>query len=76
MPHDLNHYMREAIKLSRGSAAQGGGPFAAIIVKDEQIISKATNSVTQNNDPTAHAEINAIRRACFAFKFPTAEKKA
>ncbi len=76
MRHELNQFMREAIKLSRESVAQGGGLFAAIIVKGGRIISKATNSVTQNNDPTANAEINAIRRACFAFKFPTAEKKA
>lgn len=64
MPNDLNHYMRETIKLSRESVDQGGGPFAAIIVKDGQIVARAANSVTQDNDPTAHAEINAIRQAC------------
>lgn len=64
MPNDLNHFMRETIKLSRESVDQGGGPFAAIIVKDGEIVAKAANRVTQDNDPTAHAEINAIRQAC------------
>ncbi len=58
--------MREAIRLSRESVRQGGGPFAAVIVKDGEIIAEASNSVTRDNDPTAHAEINAIRQACHA----------
>lgn len=41
-----------------------GGPFGAVIVKDGKIISVASNTVLENNDPTAHAEINAIRSAC------------
>jgi len=56
--------MREAIRLSRESVRQGGGPFAAVIMKDGEIVSQASNSVTKDNDPTAHAEINAIRKAC------------
>ncbi|WP_031388264.1 nucleoside deaminase [Desulfonatronum thiodismutans] len=56
--------MREAIRLSRESVRHGGGPFAAVIVKHGEIIAQASNSVTSDNDPTAHAEINAIRQAC------------
>lgn len=57
--------MAKAIQLSRESMnSLHGGPFAAIIVKDGEIISEGTNSVTAWNDPTAHAEIVAIRRAC------------
>ena len=56
-------FMREAIKLSIDNIDEGGGPFGAIIVKDGQIVAKGTNRVTVNNDPTAHAEINAIREA-------------
>jgi len=59
-------YMLDAIRLSSENIDSGGGPFAAIIVKDGKIISAATNSVTADNDPTAHAEINAIRKACKA----------
>ncbi len=57
-------HMEEAINLSIESVANGGGPFGAVIVKEGQVISKASNSVTLTNDPTAHAEINAIREAC------------
>ena len=57
-------YMIEAIKLSIDSVLNGGGPFGAVIVKDGKVISKAFNSVTLTNDPTAHAEVNAIRQAC------------
>lgn len=64
MPQNLQRFMREAIKLSRESVSRGGGPFAAIIVKDGTIVSRASNSVTLDNDPTAHAEVNAIRLAC------------
>jgi len=56
-------FMREAVKLSLKNINEGGGPFGAVIVKDVEIIAKGTNRVTANNDPTAHAEINAIREA-------------
>ena len=59
-------FMREAIQHSVESVAHGGGPFAAVIVKDGEIIASGSNSVTLDNDPTAHAEINAIRTACRA----------
>ena len=57
-------FMREAIRLADESVACGGGPFGAVIVKDGRILAEASNSVTLDNDPTAHAEVNAIRRAC------------
>jgi guanine deaminase len=58
-------FMREAIRLAaEGVAANRGGPFGAIIVKDGQIIARGCNLVTSTNDPTAHAEIVAIRDAC------------
>ena len=57
--------MKEAIELARENAASvTGGPFGALIVKDGKIISARTNSVTPDKDPTAHAEVNAIREAC------------
>ena len=56
-------YMREAIRLADENVQNGGGPFGAIIVKDGQIIGRGTNRVTSNNDPTAHAEVSAIRDA-------------
>ena len=57
-------FMLRAIELSIQSANSKGGPFGAVIVKDNQIISEGYNQVTVNNDPTAHAEIVAIRNAC------------
>ncbi len=57
-------YMREAIALSKESVKSGGGPFGALIVKDGEVVARASNSVTLSNDPTAHAEVNAIRAAC------------
>lgn len=57
-------FMREAIRLATESVENGGGPFGAVIVKDGKIIGKSSNSVTIDNDPTAHAEVNAIRKAC------------
>jgi tRNA(Arg) A34 adenosine deaminase TadA len=57
--------MREAIALSQESVRSGkGGPFGAVIVKEGKIIALAHNQVTSTNDPTAHAEIVAIREAC------------
>ena len=57
-------FMREAIRLASNSVDRVGGPFGAVIVKDGKIIAGASNSVTIDNDPTAHAEVNAIRKAC------------
>jgi tRNA(Arg) A34 adenosine deaminase TadA len=58
-------FIRKAIKLALENVQSGqGGPFAALIVKDNIIIASGTNLVTSANDPTAHAEIIAIREAC------------
>ena len=61
-------FMREAIKLASESVRRGGGPFGAVIVKDGEIIAGSSNSVTIDNDPTAHAEVNTIRKACRLLK--------
>lgn len=55
--------MREAIKLSAESVQSGGGPFGAVIVRNGEIIARGENRVTVCNDPTAHAEVSAIREA-------------
>ena len=59
-----NKFMLRAIELSISSANGTGGPFGSVIVKDEKIIAEGSNKVTFSNDPTAHAEIVAIRDAC------------
>lgn len=56
--------MREAIRLSEESVMNGGGPFGAVIAKDGKVVAGASNSVTLQNDPTAHAEVSCIREAC------------
>lgn len=62
---DQESHMREAIRLSMENVASGkGGPFGAVIVKDGKIIATGANEVTSSNDPTAHAEVVAIRNAC------------
>ena len=59
-----NKFMLKAIELSISSANGTGGPFGCVIVKDDKIIAEGSNKVTFSNDPTAHAEIVAIREAC------------
>ena len=62
---DDNYYIEQAINLAVENVKSGkGGPFGAVIVKDGKIIATGTNSVTSENDPTAHAEVKAIRNAC------------
>ena len=56
-------FMRKAISLSIQNIERGGGPFGAVIVKDGRIVATGVNRVTAVNDPTAHAEISAIRKA-------------
>lgn len=57
-------FMQEAIAISVESVQTGGGPFGALIVREGEVLARSSNSVTKDNDPTAHAEINAIRQAC------------
>ena len=57
-------FMRKAIALSIKNIQKRGGPFGAVIVKNNNIIATGTNHVTAHNDPTAHAEVIAIRKAC------------
>ena len=58
-------FMRHAVKLSAERMREGaGGPFGAIVVKDGKVIAEGWNKVTSTNDPTAHAEVSAIRAAC------------
>ncbi len=61
-----NKFMQMAIELSKESVAKGGGPFGAVIVRNGEVIATGSNSVTILNDPTAHAEVSAIRAACKA----------
>jgi tRNA(Arg) A34 adenosine deaminase TadA len=58
-------FMQEAIRISRDMMRQGeGGPFGAVVVRNGEIVGRGWNQVTSTNDPTAHAEIAAIRAAC------------
>lgn len=60
-----NKFMQEAIRLAAEKMRQGhGGPFGAVIVRNGQVIARGYNQVTSTSDPTAHAEIIAIRQAC------------
>lgn len=60
-------FLREAIRLSEEKMAAGeGGPFGAVVVKDGEIVGRGWNRVVTANDPTAHAEVEAIRKACSA----------
>lgn len=61
-------YMNIVIDMAKTNIEEGGGPFAAIIVKEDKIIGRGVNRVTANNDPTAHAEVQAIRNACNQLK--------
>ena len=57
-------FMEMAIRLSEENIDTGGGPFGAVIVRNGEVIATGTNRVVPNNDPTAHAEVMAIRSAC------------
>lgn len=57
-------FLREAIALAENSIDEGGGPFGAVVVRNGEIIGRGKNRVTWENDPTAHAEVQAIRDAC------------
>lgn len=63
--HETEKFLLESIKLAeKNLASNNGGPFGAVVVKDGNIIGRGYNTVTSTNDPTAHAEVNAIRDAC------------
>jgi guanine deaminase len=65
----MNKWMKIAHnEATKGMLANDGGPFGAVIIKDDKIISQAHNEVLKSNDPTAHAEINAIRKASQTLK--------
>jgi guanine deaminase len=57
-------FMRRAIELAMENIRNGGGPFGAVIARDGRIVAEGVNRVTATNDPTAHAEVVAIRAAC------------
>jgi tRNA(Arg) A34 adenosine deaminase TadA len=61
-----NEFMQLAIRLATENVRGGGGPFGAVIAKEGEIVATGVNTVTSANDPTAHAEVNAIREACKA----------
>jgi len=62
---DHRYFMNEAVKTAvDGMNANEGGPFGCVIVKDGEIVGRGNNKVTSTNDPTAHAEVTAIRNAC------------
>ena len=64
-----SYFMQRAIDLAeKGINSNSGGPFGAIVVKDDKIIAEGYNKVTSTNDPTAHAEIGAIKEACKKLK--------
>jgi tRNA(Arg) A34 adenosine deaminase TadA len=66
MSDEREKFMREAIRLARESVETGGGPFGAVVVKDGTIVGRGQNRVVPDKDPTAHAEMLAIRQACRA----------
>lgn len=68
-----NYFIQSALSLARKAAATGEVPIGAVIVKDGKIIATAHNLTETNNDPTAHAELLAIRSACETLKTPRLE---
>ncbi len=63
--HTPEYYLSRSIEIAKENAVtRSGGPFGAVIVRKGQMVSQCGNTVTSTNDPTAHAEVNAIREAC------------
>lgn len=63
-------FMREAVALARDNALQGGRPFGAVLVRDGVVVARAVNRIHETNDPTTHAELEAIRQASSALGSP------
>jgi guanine deaminase len=63
-----NQWMARAIEISKQNIDKGGGPFGAVVVQNGNIVGEGANRVTASNDPTAHAEVEAIRQACQKLK--------
>lgn len=59
-----DHFLSRAVELAVSSVAEGGGPFGALLVRASEVVATGQNRVTRDLDPTAHAEVVAIRRAC------------
>lgn len=59
-----DHWLTEAVSLATANVAAGGGPFGAVVVREGRVLGRGQNRVTRDNDPTAHAEVLAIRAAC------------
>ncbi len=63
--HTPEYYLKRSIEIAETNCkTNNGGPFGAVIVRNGEIVAECGNSVTTTNDPTAHAEVNAIREAC------------
>jgi guanine deaminase len=62
----MNGWLAEAVELARRNVAEGGGPFGALVVANDTVLGRGVNRVTRDDDPTAHAEVVAIRQACRA----------
>ncbi|KQY44402.1 nucleoside deaminase [Cellulomonas sp. Root137] len=68
MSPDDESWLTQAVALATANVADGGGPFGAVVVRDGEVIGVGQNRVTRDNDPTAHAEVQAIRAACRAIE--------
>ena len=68
--NDHQHFLCEAIELARENVKNGGRPFGAVVVRDGKIIARGVNEILQTNDPTAHAELTALRCASRALGSP------
>jgi guanine deaminase len=64
--HDVTRYLEQAVELASRNVADGGGPFGALVVTPDGRVHEGVNRVTRDNDPTAHAEVVAIRTAAAA----------
>ena len=70
MTDSTHTFLREAIRLARANSTQGGRPFGAVVVKDDSIVATGVNTILATGDPTAHAELNALRAAAHALGSP------